>query len=306
MRPLIAQPARKRVAWVSSTGTGGNAGFEAFKAGLAERGYADGRELVLDVRTTDAGLDALEPFVVDLLASRPDIIVTQGPVVRTIRKVGTTIPVVFGFSGDPVAAGLVESLARPGTNFTGLSFLAFDLVGKRIELLRETVPGLRRVAILANPGHPGETAELRVSREAAAKLDLAVEYFPMRSSAELEAALAGIRKSECGAIVAFPDAGMMRQAERIAAFSREQRIPAISGWAVFARRGNVLSYGPILETGFGRLAWYVDRILKGARPADLPVELPSKVELVVNLVAARAIQLAIPRTVLARADEVIQ
>jgi putative tryptophan/tyrosine transport system substrate-binding protein len=306
VHPLAAQPARRRIAWVSSDRALGNAGFEAFRAGLAGLGHVDGRGIVLEVRTTDADLAALEPFALEVLATKPDLIVTQGPVVRSIRKVGTTIPVVFGFSGDPVEAGLVESFARPGANFTGLSFMALDLAGKRIELLLEVVPGLRRVAALANPGHSGESAELRVTREAAARLGLAVDYFPMRGPAELEPALAGIRKSECGAIAVFPDAGMMRSAERIAAVARERRIPAISGWAVFARRGNVLSYGPVLEVGFGRLAWYVDRILRGARPADLPVELPSKVELVVNLAAAGAIALAIPKSVMSRADEVIR
>jgi putative tryptophan/tyrosine transport system substrate-binding protein len=306
MRSVQAQTARKRVAWVSSDRAVGNAGFEAFKAGLAGLGYVDGRGIALDVHATDADLAALESFALEVLASKPDIIVTQGPVVRAIRKIGTATPVVFGFSGDPVEAGLVESFARPGANFTGLSFMALDLAGKRIELLREVVPGLRRVAVLANPGHPGESSELRVTTEAATKLGLAVDYFPMRSAAELDPALAGIRKTECGAITVFPDAGMMRNSERIAAFARAQRIPAISGWAVFARRGNVLSYGPVLEVGFGRLAWYVDRILHGARPADLPVELPSKVELVVNLAAAGAIPLAIPKSVLSRADEVIR
>ena len=306
MRPLAAQQVRKRITWVSSDRALGNAGFEAFKAGLADLGYVDGRGIVLEVRTTDADLAALEPFALEVLATKPDLIVTQGPVVRSIRKIGTTIPVVFGFSGDPLDAGLVESFARPGANFTGLSFMALDLAGKRIELLREVVPGLRRVAVLANPGHPGESSELRVTRDAAMKLGVAVDYFPMRSASELEPALAGIRASEAGAVAVFPDAGMMRNSERIAAFARAQRIPAISGWAVFARRGNVLSYGPVLEVGFGRLAWYVDRILRGARPADLPVELPSKVELVVNLAAAGAIPLAIPKSVMSRADEVIR
>jgi putative ABC transport system substrate-binding protein len=134
---------------------------------------------------------------------------------------------------------------------------------------------------------------------------LAIDYYAVPGNSELEAALAAIRGSSAGAIVVFPDAGMMRRAARVAAFARETRIPAISGWAVFTRRGNVLSYGPVLEVCFARLAWYVDRILKGARPADLPVELPTKVELVVNASAARAIGLAVPPGILARADEVI-
>jgi putative tryptophan/tyrosine transport system substrate-binding protein len=297
---------RKRIAWVSTDGASGNAGFAAFRSGLAARGYVDGRDVVIETRASDLPFSELEPFALEVLASRPDIIVTQGPVVRTIRKVGTSIPVVFGFSGEPVVAGLIDSFARPGGNFTGISFMAFDLVGKRVELLHEVAPAVRRVAIIANPEHPGESEELRVSTEATIRVGLAADYFPIRATSDLDAALVGVRSAGSGAIVVLPDAGMMRLSERIAFFGREQRIAAISGWAVFARRGNVLSYGPVLEASFGRLAWYVDRILKGARPADLPVELPSKVELVVNLPAASAIDLTIPRSVLARADEVIR
>lgn len=303
--PLRAQGARKRILWLSTDPAPGNYGYEAFRRGLAEQGLVAGRDYVLDARASDAAFDALEPFVTEALALRPDVIVTQGPVVRTLRRMGTTTPVVFGFSGDPLTAGLIESFARPGTNFTGLSFLAFDLVGKRIDFVRELVPGLKRIAILANPGHPGEAAERRVSRDAAARVGLAIDYYAVPGNSELEAALAAIRGSGAGAIVVFPDAGMMRRAERVAAFARETRIPAISGWAVFTRRGNVLSYGPVLEVCFARLAWYVDRVLKGARPADLPVELPTKVELVVNASAARAIGLTVPPGILARADEVI-
>jgi putative ABC transport system substrate-binding protein len=303
---VFSQALRKRIAWVSTDVSSGNAGFDSFKAALGALGYADGRDVVIEARTTDLPFDALEPFVRELLASRPDVLVTQGPVVRTIRRIGTTIPVVFGFSGEPVVAGLIDSFARPGGSFTGISFLAFDLVGKRIELLREAAPAIRRIAIVANPGHPGESEELRVSTEATKRLALEADYFPIRAASELDAALSGVRSARSEAIVVLPDAGMMRLAERIAAFSRQQRIAAISGWAVFARRGNVLSYGPVLEAGFGRLAWYVDRVLRGAKAGDLPVELPSKVELVVNLAAARAINLGIPPAVLARADEVIR
>jgi putative ABC transport system substrate-binding protein len=303
---LAAQPARKRIAWVSTDRASGNAGFAAFAGALAALGYVDGRDIVIETHASDLPVSELEPFAQGIIASRPDIIVTQGPVVRTLRKSGTTIPVVFGFSGEPVIAGLVDSFARPGGNFTGVSFMAFDLVGKRIELLREVAPSVRRVAIVANPGHPGESEELRVSTEATKRLGLAADYFPIRVASDFDGALAGVRNAGSGAIVVLPDAGMMRLSERVAQFGREQRIPAISGWAVFARRGNVASYGPALETCFARVAWYVDRILKGVRPADLPVELPSKVELVVNLPAAGAIGLTIPRSVLARADEVLR
>jgi putative ABC transport system substrate-binding protein len=225
--------------------------------------------------------------------------------VRFVRKTGTTLPVVFGFSGDPVAAGVVDSFARPGRNYTGVSFFALDLVGKRFELLKEALPALRRVACLANPDHPGESTELRGVREAGERLRVEVAYFPVRTRSEVDAALEGAARARADAVVLFPDAGMMRHAEAIAAFGARARMPAISGWSIFARRGNVMSYGPSLDQGYGRLAYYVDRVLKGAKPGDLPVELPSRIELVLNLKAAKAIGLAFPPSMIARADEVI-
>jgi putative ABC transport system substrate-binding protein len=295
-----------RVGWISADRAERSNFYAEFMAGMRDFGHVEGRDFIVDARWGNGDLDAVDPLVVALLQTRPDVVVTQGPVVRRIQAIGTSVPIVFGFSGDPVAAGLVDSLARPGRNMTGMSFLALDLVGKRIELLKEVIPGLRRVAILANPGHPGELSELRVSQEAAVKLGVAVDYFQVRNPEDLEPALVGTLKATSRAINVFPDAGMMRHAERIAAFGTQHRLPAISGWSVFAKRGNVLSYGPSQEQGFRRLAYFVDRILKGARPADLPVELPSRVELVINLPAAKAIGLAIPNSLLLRADEVIR
>lgn len=305
-RALAQRKDPARVGWISTDREAGNTGFAAFRAGLAELGYVEGRDVVLDTRWANGDIEAVEPLAKALILARPDVIVTQGPAVRRLREIAKGLPVVFGFSGDPVAAGLVDTLAKPGRNMTGMSFMALDLVGKRFELLKEVIPGLQRVAILANPEHPGEPAELRVSNEAASKLGVSVDYFQVRSASELESALGRIPKAKAEAIILFPDAGMMRHAERIAEFGLSHRLPAISGWAIFAKRGNVLSYGPSLDRGYGRLAYYVDRILKGARPADLPVELPSRVELVINLAAARAIGLAIPNSLLVRADEVIR
>ena len=294
--------ASARIGWLSSDGPSGNSGFDQFRVGMRELGYVEGRNVVIDARWGNGSASALDSIAALLVRSAPDVIVTQGPAIRHIRQTGTALPVVFGFSGDPVAAGYVASFGRPGGNMTGISFLSLDLVGKRIELLQEVVPGLKRVAILANPEHAGEPAELRVSRTAAESVGLKVDYFQVRSAAELETALAGVATARCGAMVLFPDAGMMRYAERVAAFSREQQIPAISGWAVFARRGNLLSYGPNLEDGYGRLATYVDKILRGAKPADLPVELPTKIELVLNEAAARDLGITFSNTLRLRAD----
>jgi len=304
--PVRAQrPEARRVGWVSVDRPESNSGYAEFVNGLRSAGYRIGTDLILDARWGMGSGERAEVLAAEMIASKPDVIVTQGPVVRYMRKLGTTLPVVFGFSGDPVAAGVVDSFARPGRNYTGVSFFALDLVGKRFELLKEALPALRRVACLANPDHPGESTELRVSREAAERLRVEVAYFPVESRAGFDAALAGTARARCDAIVLFPDAGMMRYAEDIAAFGARQRVPAISGWSIFARRGNVMSYGPSLDQGYGRLAYYVDRVLKGARPADLPVELPTRVELALNLKAAKAIGLTFPPSMVGRADELI-
>lgn len=294
-----------RIGFVSLDAAAGNTGYTEFLSGLTELGHRLGDTLVVDARWGEGSVDRATEVITALIASRPALIVTQGPVVRLVRRLGPTMPIVFGFSGDPIAAGIADSFARPGRNMTGVSFFALDLVGKRFELLKEAVPPLRRVAVLANPDHPGEPTELKVSREAAQRLGVEVHYFQIRSRAEFDAALAGAAKARAEGLVLFPDAGMMRYAEPIAAFGVRERIPAISGWAIFARRGNVMSYGPSLDEGYRRLAYYVDRILRGAPPGEIPVELPSRVELTLNLKAAKAIGLALPSTMIVRADEVI-
>ena len=305
--PAYAQAAGTlRVAWISTDRATGNTGYETFLLAMRDRGYVEGRNLTVDARWGDGALEALAPVVADVVRTRPDVIVTQGPVIRIVAQNGTAIPVVFAFSGDPLEAGLVQSFARPGRSFTGVSFMSLDLVGKRIEIVKDAVPGLRRLGIIANQGHAGEQSELRASNAAAAKVGLTVEYFPMKSAADLSAALDASAAKKCDAIVVFPDAGMMRRAPQVAEFARRHRIPAVSGWAVFARAGNLLSYGPNLEVCFARLAYYVDRIAKGAKPADLPIELPTKVELVINLRTATDLGVTIPQTLILRADELIE
>jgi putative ABC transport system substrate-binding protein len=195
-----------------------------------------------------------------------------------------------------VEGRLVESWARPGGYLTGVSFLSLALVGKRIELLKEAMPGLKRIAIIARPEHPGEQGELRASQTAAKAIGVALDY----------EALVAIPQLRCEAMVAFPDATMMRYSERIAAMAIKNRIPAVSGWAEFTERGNLMSYGPNLPASFRRMAYFVDRILEGARPADLPVELPTKFELMVNMKTARALGIVIPQSILLRAERVIE
>ena len=296
-----------RIGWLSNDRAANSPFFEAFRGGMRDLGYVEGRNLVIEARFGEGSTERLDQLAVELVQLQPQIIVTQaGPATFPVVRAKATMPVVFGFSGDPVEAKLVDSYAHPGGNLTGTSWLSSELVGKRMEILKEAMPGLKRVAIIANPHHPGEQSELRASQAAAKSLGLAIDYYQTRDEAELDNALAAILKSRGEAIVAFPDVLIMRQSEKFAAFAEKNRIPAISGWAGFAERGNLMTYGPNLRDSFRRLATYVDKIAKGAKPADLPIELPTTVELVINMKTAKAIGIKIPNSILVRADKVIE
>ena len=274
---------------------------------MRELGYAEGRDLVIQPWWGQGSGERVEQLASDIVGSQPDVIVAAGGLALfPLIRAGVKTPIVFSISADPVEAKIIESFARPGGNLTGISLFTLALVGKRMQLLKEMLPGIKRVALIANPQHPGEQKELDAAQTAATKLELTLRYFPVRSETELEAALADIARARDEAIVAFADGFTLGFAERIATFSTQNRIPAVDGWAPFARRGNLMIYGPVVEDVYRRLAVYVDKIRKGARPADLPVELPTKVELVINLKTAKALGLTIPQSVLVRADEVIQ
>ncbi|TMJ30008.1 MAG: ABC transporter substrate-binding protein, partial [Alphaproteobacteria bacterium] len=229
-----------------------------------------------------------------------------GAVVPVVRRAIDSTPVVFGYSGDPVEAGLVNSFSRPGGNFTGATYMSYELNAKRIELLREAFPHVTRVAILSNPLHPGEQRELEESEQGAKRLGLGLSYAHMRSAAEIEPAFERIRLAGAEAMIVLPDGLVMQHRRRIIEFATSQRIPVISGWSEFAKWGGTMTYGPNLKASFRQLGAYVDKILKGAKPGELPVEQPTKFELVVNLKAAKAIGLTVPPMLLGRADEVIE
>jgi putative ABC transport system substrate-binding protein len=297
-----------RIGWIAiGTPTSRTSLFlDAVKLGLRELGYVEGRNLVIEARWVD-GYEQVFERTADLMRARVEIIVAQGQTIHKVKEVvGGRIPIVFGFSGDPVEAGFVASLSRPGGNLSGVSYMTFELVGKRIELLREVLPGVSRVAILANPLHPGESRELSSSQAAARQLGIALQYLPVRSGKDVEAAFEAMTRERAEAITAFPDALIMLQRKAIADYSMRRRIPAVSGWADFARDGNLMTYGPNLSDSWRRVASYVDKILKGAKPSDLPVEQPTKFELVINMKTARAIGVTVPQSVLLRADELIQ
>lgn len=306
-RPAWAQSGRThRIAWLASASKPDTvAFFEAFQEGLRALGYHEGRNLVLDARWGDYSGERTERLAGEIAGLRPAVIVTQGGALRPASRLSPALPVVFIFSGDPVEAGFAASLARPGGNLTGVSLLALDLVGKRIETLKEILPNMGRVAIIANPQHPGEHRELAVSRAAAAQLRVEITYHPARSPAELDTALGALAAARPDAAVVFPDALTLGSREALATFFLQQRIPSATGWAPFAESGHLVSYGPDLRVAYRRLAYFADRIIKGATPADLPIELPTTFEMVVNRRTAAALKLVLPSSLLLRADRVV-
>jgi ABC-type uncharacterized transport system substrate-binding protein len=298
---------RHRIAWLSLTGrSAGTTLLNPFLEGMAALGYVQGRNLDLDERWGENSRETLERLALEAAALKPAAFVSQGPALRVARKLPGATPVVFGNSGDPVEAGVAKSLARPGGRFTGVTFLSYALVGKRVELLHEVAPKARRLAVLSNPEHSGDAKELVATRQAAAGLGLDVSHYPATNAPELENALAAIAAARAEGLVVHPDALMVQQRGAIGRFSIQHRIPTISGWATIAEGGSLLTYGPVLQEVYRRLAYFVDRILRGAKPADLPIELPTKVELVVNLKTAQALGITIQPRLLLRADRVIE
>ncbi len=296
-----------RIAWVSTDrSTAASPFLEAFRTGMREFGYDENRNLRIDSWWGEGSTERLQHATAEIIRARPDVLLAQGAALGAMLRAGVKSPIVFVISANPVAAKFVESYARPGGNVTGISLFDLEPFGKRMELMKEALPGVRRLAVLANPQHPGEQMELQVAQTAGSKLGMTLRYFPVHTEAEMERALADIAGSRDEAVLAFADAFIMSFAQRIAAFSLQRRIPAISGWAVFAQRGNVMTYGPVIADCYRRVANYVDRIYKGAKPGDLPIEQPTKLELVINLKAARAIGLSIPPSFLLRADRLIE
>jgi putative ABC transport system substrate-binding protein len=279
---------------------------DAFQQGLRDLGYIEGENIVIERRYAMGNRDKLAEIATELVGLKVDAIVSFGPATPFAAKSVKTTPVVMGYSGDPVDAGIVASLARPGGNVTGMSFFAAVLAGKRVELLKETVTKISRVAILANPGHAGEQLELRETQVAARALNVPLQYLTVRGPDDFNEAFRLMAKERAEAVIVFPDALTMAHRTEIAESSTKNRMPSMSGWSEFVEAGGLMTYGPNLFDSFRRVATYVDRILKGAKPADLPVEQPTKFELVINLKTAKQTGLTIPPNVLARADKVIR
>jgi putative tryptophan/tyrosine transport system substrate-binding protein len=280
--------------------------LEALRQGLRDFGYTEGQNLVIDYRYVEGKRDRIPELVAELLDLRIDIIVPMGPLAPVVAKIVKNIPVVFGTSSDPVEAGIVASLARPGRNATGMTFFASVLAGKRVELLKEAVPGITRLGVLANPNHAGESIEFAETQAAANIMSISVQRHTAQISDDFVGAFSALFKQRANGLITFPDALTLAHRKEVAEFAANQRLASLGGWSEFADAGGLMTYGPNLSDSFRRVALYVDKIVKGAKPADLPVEQPTKFELVINLKTAKQIGLTIPPNVLARADRVIR
>ena len=307
--PVRAQTTRTaRVAWVSIDPANPESPFLlAFRSGLRELGWVEGNNLVIDLWWGGGSAEGLKRLVPDIVAGRPDVIVAVGgPAVRPLIDSNLRLPIVFTYSADVVLGKVVQSWPRPGVNRTGISFFSLELAPKRLELMKEMMPGLKRVAIVGWPPHAGELLELEATTTAAEKLGLQHRYYGANTAAELDAAFEAIAQWNADAILAFAGGIAAAYPDRFAAFSARRRIPAASAWAVFAEKGNLMTYGPVLRESYVRLASYVDRVLKGEKPADMPVERPAKFELVINMKVAKTLGITIPQSMLVRADRLIE
>lgn len=282
--------------------------FDAFRSGLRALGYIEGQNIVIEQRYASGAYDRVVPLVRDLIHLKMDVIVVDGPAAATPAKAATAdIPIVFTLSVDPVADGLVASLARPGANLTGLTLsVGYELIGKRVELLKDIKPDLTRLAVLKNPAHPSAASYFSEVEKAAKALSLLLRPFDVQTPRDLPSAFNAMVEWRADGAITLNDGMLYSQHESVAALARERRLASVHPETAFVESGALVSYGPSFPDQFRRAAIYVGKILQGAKPADLPIEQPTKFELVVNLKTAKALGLTISRDFLLRADEVIE
>jgi ABC-type uncharacterized transport system substrate-binding protein len=281
--------------------------FEIFQQGMRELGYVEGRNLSLEPRWAGNAYDRYHALAADLIRMKVDVIVTLGGAATQAAQQATrSIPIVMSIVTDPLGSRLVSGLAHPGGNVTGTSMMAPDLVAKQLELLREVVPKVSHVALLWNPANPGSAAQLREGESVARAMGLRLQTLEARDAREIDRAFAAMTRSQPGALVVLADAIFINQRRQIADLAVKSRLSAVYGMSDYAEVGGLIIYGVNLPAMHRRAATFVDKILKGAKPADLPVEQPTAFELVVNLKTAKALGVTIPSSVLLRADQVIE
>ena len=278
----------------------------AFREGLRDLGYIEGRNLIITGRWADGDLARLPEMAAELIASQVDVIVTLGPAAWAAKQQTRTVPIVIAFSGDTVATGIVPSLARPGGNITGVSFMSTDLAAKRIELLKDAFPRIARLGVLYNPDEVATTPELHETEKAARTLGVKLDLLQSHRADELESLFATASRDGVDALIVFAHGFAYRNGKRIVELAAQYHRPTMYGYREFVEIGGLMSYGPNLLAVVRRAATHVDKILKGANPGDLPLEQPTKFDLVINLKTVKALGLTIPPALLARADEVIE
>ena len=293
---------------VLAPGTPPQPWVEILRQGLRDLGYVESQNLIIEPRYAEGRDERLPELAAELVRLPVDIIVAGGSTaIRAAQDATRTIPIVMAAAGDPVGTGLITSLARPGGNITGVSLLSAELPGKRLEILKEAVSQSTRIAVLMNPTNPGSARQLRNLTEASRALGLHLHAVELRRPEELDGAFAAMTREQVDALFVMDEPLLMNSLRaQIADFAAKSKVPAIYGWRAYVDAGGLLAYGPRLPDVIRRAAVYVDKILKGAKPGDLPVEQPTTFELIINLKAAKALGLTIPSTLLFQADEVIQ
>ena len=308
-----AQQAAKiaRIGYLANNLAGNPATGEAFLQGLRDLGYVEGRSVVIEYRDAEGKEERLPALAAELVALKVDVIVAAAGTLAALaaQQATRTLPIVFTSAGDPVTSGLVTSLARPGGNVTGLSLLFPELVGKGLELLTQAVPGVSRVAVLQQPGavpEPTYKDILKGADVAARALRVRLQIVEARGPADIDRAFSDMTRARAGALTVLSTPMFASERRRLVDLAAKNRLPTVFSFRVYVDAGGLMSYGPNTADLFRRAATYVDRILKGAKPADLPAEQPTKFELVINMKTAKALGLTIPQSLLGRADEVIQ
>ena len=292
---------------LTGTPSSSSGSLEAFRNSLRKLGYIEGKNILIQYRYAEGNPDRLPSLATELVGLNVDVIVTTGtPAAQAAKNATTRIPIVMALISDPVGAGLVASLARPGGNLTGLSSVSQDLSGKRLELLKEAIPKVSRVGVLYDPNDPAKVAEFKEIEVAARPLGVQLQSLEVRSLDELESGFKAATKGKAGALLVLPTTILGTRTRQITELAAKNRLPTMFATSQYMDAGGLMSYGPDYADLWRRAATYVDKILRGAKPADLPVQQPTKFELVINLKTAKLIGLTIPPTVLARADRVIK
>ena len=308
--PLAAPAQQKAMPVIGYLGTGSPSTswfMAAFRQGLSEAGYVEGQNVAIEYRWAEGHYDKLPALAADLVGRKVDVIVASSPPSAHAAKSATsTIPVVFRGGADPVGQGLVASLARPGGNLTGAIAIGNELIGKRLELLSQLVPRARVIALLMNPTDANAERLIREAQEAARTTGLQLHVLNATSESEIDTAFASLSQVHAGALIVAADPFLSSRREQIVALASRHAVPSIYAWREFADSGGLISYGASLAQAYRLVGQYAGKVLKGAKPADLPVQQPTTFELVINLKTAKALGLTVPPSMLARADKVIE